>query len=134
MERARQLAGALFLLGVWATVAPYVGPALGFVVQTRSVNEFVTHTVPGVPVLAVGISVWATRRIPLPAALVAVLCGFWMSGTHLPLLLQAAAGGVDWPSAIWHSTPGLAIFVVSAAIATYAFLDERDRERDTSNR
>lgn len=130
MDRARQLAGTLFLLSIWATVAPYLGPTLGFVVQTRAVNEFVTHIVPGVPVLAVAVFAWAARRLPLPAALVAVLCGFWMSGTHLPLLLQAAQGAIDWPSAIWHSTPGLAIFVVSAAIATYALLEERDRERD----
>lgn len=132
MDRARQLAGTLFLLAVWATVAPYVGPTLGFVVQTRAVNEFVTHSVPGVPVLAVAAFAWAVRRFSLPTALVAVLCGFWMTGTHLPLLLQAANGGIDWPSAIWHSTPGLAIFVVSAAIATYAFLEERDRERDVT--
>lgn len=134
MDRARQLAGALLLLGVWATVAPYVGPTLGFVVQTRSINEAVTHIVPGVPVLAVAVFVLATRRFPLPAALVAVLGGFWMTGTHLPLLLQAAGGGIDWPSAIWHSTPGLTIFVVSAAIATYAFLEERDRDRNATSR
>lgn len=134
MDRARQLAGALLLFGVWATAAPYVGPTLGFVVQTRSVNEVVTHIVPGVPVLAVAVFVWATRRFPLPAALVAVLGGFWMTGTHLPLLLQAAGGGIDWPSAIWHSTPGLTIFVVSAAIATYAFLEERDRDRNATSR
>lgn len=130
MRRSRPLAGVLVLLGAWAVVAPYGGRPLGFVVQTLARTEFATHVVPGVPLLAVAAFALVTGRFPLPAALVGVLCGFWMSGTHLPLLLQAVQGTVSWPTALWHSTPGLAVFVLTAAIATDAWLEARDRERE----
>lgn len=129
MRRSRQIAGVLLVLAVWAVVAPYAGPPLGFVVQTLARTEFVTHVVPALPVLAVAAYAAATGRFPLPAALLALLCGFWMAGTHVPLVLQAASGGVDWPSALWHSVPTLTIFLVTAAVATAVWLDERDRER-----
>lgn len=132
MDRRRVLAGALILLGVWAAVAPYLGPSLGFMVQTESRIEFATHIVPGAPLLAVAVFALVTGRLPLPAALLGALCGFWMTGTHLPLLGQAAQGGVSWGSAVWHSTPGLAVFVLTAAAATYVWLEERDLERRTT--
>lgn len=132
MRRARQIAAVLLVLGAWALVAPYLGPPLGFVVETLARIEFLTHAVPAVPVLALGAYAAATGRFPLPATLLAVLCGLWMAGTHVPLVLQAARGGVDWPSALWHSIPTLTTFLVTAAIATVAWLDERDRERQAA--
>ena len=127
MRRSRQVAGVMLVLGVWAMIAPYVGPALGFVVQQTALTEFVDHVVPAVPVLVVAAYAAATGRFPLPAALLALLCGFWMAGTHVSLVGQAMTGRVDWPSALWHSVPTLTVFVVTAAIATVAWLDERDR-------
>lgn len=132
MRRWRYLAGALLLLGLWATVAPYLGRTLGFVVHTTGETEFVTHVVPAVPTLAVAVFVLVRGRFPLPAALVTVLCGMWMTGTHLPLLFQGVQGAVTMPTALWHSTPGVAIFVVAVAVATGAWLDERERERAES--
>lgn len=129
MRRARRLAVLLLVLGAWATVAPYAGPLMGWVVHTQPETEFFTHVVPAVPILAAAVWLWLTGRLPLPLALIAVLCGFWMTGTHLPLLFQAADGGVAWASALWHSIPGLTIFVLTAALATLAWLEERDRER-----
>jgi membrane protein DedA with SNARE-associated domain len=132
MRRSRQIAGVVLVLGVWAMIAPYLGPALGFVVQQTALTEFVDHVVPAVPVLVVAAYAAATGRFPLPAALLALLCGFWMAGTHVPLVGQAMTDRVDWPSALWHSVPTLTVFVVTAAIATVAWLDERDRERQAA--
>lgn len=134
MRAMRWLAVALLALGSWVVAAPYAGPALGFVVRTTAETEVVTHVVPGVPVLAVAAFVLVSGRFPLPAALVAVLAGMWMAGTHLPLVFQAFDGGVDMGSALWHSIPGTTIFVVAVAAATIAWLDERARERAATPR
>lgn len=132
MRGSRAIAGVMLVLGLWAVGAPYLGPSLGLVVETLARTEFLTHVVPAVPVVLVALYAVVTGRFPLTAALLALLCGFWMAGTHVPLVLQATNGGVDWPSALWHSVPTLGTFLLTAAITTVVWLEERDREREAA--
>ena len=134
MRRSRQIAGVVLVLGVWAMIAPYVGPALGFVVQQTALTEFVDHVVPAVPVLVVAAYAAATGRFPLPAALLALLCGFWMAGTHVPLVGQAVQGLVGFDAALFHSVPGFAILALAVVVAVWAWRAEAQAERAASGR
>lgn len=117
----RALPAAFLVLGLWGLLAPYVGPSLGFVILTRPVVEFVDHAVPGAVVLLVAGYGLVTARVPLPAALTLVLAGLWMTGTHIPLLIQASRDLAPMPASIFHSTPGIAIFVLAIATAVVAW-------------
>ncbi|HEX2027510.1 MAG TPA: hypothetical protein VHF25_05870 [Nitriliruptorales bacterium] len=118
------MGAALGLLGVWGTLAPYAGPPLGFVVVTRPVVEVVDHVLPGIVLLGVATFALVTGRLPLPLSLLAVLAGLWMAGTHVPLLAQAARGGVEVAAALWHSLPGLLLLVVAVGAAVVAWVQE----------
>ncbi len=119
-----RLAGALVVLGVLATVAPYAGRALGLAVDTRAIVEVLDHPVPGALVIAVGGYGTLRGRVPLPAALLATLAGFWMAATHLPLLAQVGDGRAQLDAALFHSLPGIGVLVVAIATAALAWFDE----------
>lgn len=123
---ARLLAAGLVLLAVVAGLAPYTGPLFGFVLLTRPLVEVVDHVVPAGAVVAVAGYGIASARLPLWAALVAVLAGFWMTATHVPLLAQAADGGIDLPTALWHSVPGIVLLLAAAGAAAVAWAGERE--------
>lgn len=106
---------AALLLGAWAVVAPYLGPIFGLVVITRPIVEVVDHVLPGLVVLGVALLTVLTGRLPLPAALLAVLASLWMAGTHIPLLLQVPSGGAQLSSALWHAAPGIVLFALMMA-------------------
>lgn len=120
----RRVAVTLLLLALWGTVAPYAGPPLGLVVQARPVVEVVDHVVPGMVLLAVGAFALAVARLPLEAALAAVLAGLWMTATHVPLLVQVGSGAVSLASALWHSVPGILLLIVASAAAVLAWGDQ----------
>ncbi len=119
------LAGAGFLVGAWSLLPPYRGPVL----NTADRVEFADHVVPGVVVIAVSalalvlglvLARRATTDLLFPAGLVIVLAGFWMTATHLPLVLQATRSEAPWGATIHHSLPGLAVLVLGVVwAATY---------------
>lgn len=113
------LAGAGLLVGAWALLPPYTGPALA----TADRVEFADHVVPGVAVIAISALAFALGRRPVgenvlfPAGLGVVLAGFWMTATHLPLVLQATRGEAPWGATVYHSLPGLAVLALGVVWA-----------------
>ena len=127
---ARLAAGALLLLGLWGAAAPYAGRALDLVVNTTATVEVVDHVVPGAVILAVAVFALVTARISLPAALLAALASFWMTATHVPLLLQVPKDQVGLAPALWHSLPGMAVFVVALAATVMAWRAAGESSRE----
>lgn len=124
------LAGAGVVVGAWALLPPYSGPAL----NTAARVEFADHVVPGVLVLAISIvSLLMARRdnadqLLFGAGLGVVLAGFWMVATHLPLVFQATRQQAPWGATLYHSAPGVAVLVLGAVWAlTY------NRSESTAN-
>lgn len=115
-------------LGVAGLVAPYVSRGVGLPVPVAPSVEVVDHVLPGLVVLAAAGAVLAIRRFSLVATLVATLAGFWISATHLPLLLQANRGEESWPAALIHSTGGILILVAAAVGAVLAWEEEPGSE------
>lgn len=108
------LLAAGLIVGVWATLPPFVGPGL----TTELSTEIVDHPVPSLFVLAVvAWASWARRASELrlfAAGLTIVLAGVWMTATHLPLVAQAVSGQVGWAPTISHTLPGLAVLGLGA--------------------
>ncbi|MGQ0744469.1 MAG: hypothetical protein ACT4OS_09075 [Acidimicrobiales bacterium] len=101
--------------GTWALLPAFSGPALA----TARRVEIADHVIPGVILLAVSATVLAvTARHALPATillsagLAVVLCGLWMTLTHLPLAVLASKGQAPWAATVYHTAPGLAILAV----------------------
>lgn len=113
------LAGAGLLVGAWALLPPYSGPIL----NTADQVEFADHVVPGIAVIALSLAavVFARRasngNLLFAAGLGIVLAGFWMTATHVPLVLQATRGEAPWGATIYHSLPGLAVLALGVAWA-----------------
>lgn len=113
------LAGLGLLVGGWALLPPYSGPAL----NTADTVELVDHVVPGVVVIATALGSFLLGRdgrrsqMLFPTGLVIVLAGFWMTATHLPLVLQATRQQAPWGATIYHSLPGLAVLLLGVAWA-----------------
>ena len=120
------------VVGAWALLPPYIGPPLA----TRARDEFADHVVPGIALIAIAAACLgaSTRRIDPTLAFVAglavVLAGFWMTATHVPLVLQASRGQAPWGATIFHSLPGLAVMAVGGFWAARFWGDETDADRD----
>lgn len=116
--------GLGLLIGGWALIPPYSGPAL----DTAQRVEIADHVVPGIFVLATSIGSLvvgrrrATGALAFLAGLGIILAGVWMTATHVPLVLQAARQEAPWGATVYHSLPGLAVLGLGAAWA-YAFRD-----------
>jgi len=127
MERGfwlgRDGAGMFLALGFWNSLAPFAGHALDLAVNTRTTVEVVDHVIPGVVVVLVAAGGLRLKRIPLWALLLAVLAGFWATATHLPLLLQVP-DQVGLATALWHSTPGVFLFLFAGILAVAAWNEE----------
>lgn len=119
----RSFGFSALLLGAWAVAAPYLGPILGLVVATRPIVEVVDHVLPGLAVLGIALLTILTGRLPLAAALLAVLASLWMAGTHIPLLLQVRSGGAQLPSALWHAAPGILLLTLTVAAAVVVWTE-----------
>lgn len=111
----------LFLVGIWGLVAPYLSTALGYPIPVPAKVEFVDHVIPGIVIL--GAALWAifSGRLPLMAALLATLGGFWMTMTHLPALRDGFRGLISMQAALIHSLPGLLILAVAGAASIKAY-------------
>jgi hypothetical protein len=113
------LAGAGLLAGAWALLPPYTGPEL----TTAARVEFADHVVPGVVVVVISALALAVARrtgagrLMFAAGLGIVLAGFWMTATHLPLVLQATRGQAPWGATVYHSLPGVAVLVLGVVWA-----------------
>ncbi len=112
---SRVLAASFLLVALWGTLAPYVGRPIGLVVVTQPVVEVVDHVVPGIAVLGIAFSWLTTGRMSRIGVLAVGLAGMWMTGTHVPLLLQAIEGGASPAAALFHSVPGIMIFLLATA-------------------
>lgn len=125
------LAGAGFLAGAWALLPPYTGPAL----NTAARVEFADHVVPGVAVVAISaLALVVARRsggdrFLFGAGLGVILAGFWMTATHLPLLLQATRAQAPWGATVYHSLPGLAVLVLGVVWAVVYRSDEATEDQ-----
>ena len=118
--RLRPIAAAIAAFGGWAITVPYLGSAAGLELDVPARVEFVDHVVPGVVAVAAAAWLLAAARDgePTLAALVAagacVLAGFWISATHLTLLIDAARGAAPAGASLLHGTAGPALLAVSA--------------------
>ncbi len=123
------LVGLGLLVGCWAFLPPYTGPAL----NTSDRVEFVDHVVPAIVIITISVLALLFGRRPagtsvlFPAGLGIFLAGFWMTATHAPLVLQATRDQAPWGATIYHSAPGLAVLALGAAWAfTFRTLAEDD--------
>lgn len=99
------------VVGLWAFLPVYTGPELNVAQRV----EIADHLIPGLVVLAACAAAMALRlraTMLLVAGMAVALAGFWMTATHLPLVVQATDGQVPWTSAIYHTLPGLAVLGV----------------------
>lgn len=126
MERTASRAWTLIVLAVAGALPPYLGPVLGFELNTRDIVEVVDHVLPAVAVGAVGIAALVRDRIGLVGGVVSFLGGLWMAGTHVPLLLQIPSGRVTPGTAAFHSTPGFVLLAVGA-LALFVWTAQEER-------
>jgi len=78
-------------------------------VSTSDTLEALTHAVPGALVLVLAaIALVGNARAVAPATAM-VAAGMWMTGTHLPLLIDASQGRIEWAAALWHSVPAIVV-------------------------
>jgi len=109
-REVRLLGGLLLAVGLWGTVAPYIGPD----VMVEAIVELVDHVVPGVVVLGVALLWLYRRRLGLVSAGLSVLAALWMVATHVPLLAQAVRGETPWAGSLWMFVPSALLLGLSA--------------------
>jgi hypothetical protein len=102
----------------WAVVVPYVADALGLELDVAASTEVIDHVVPGVLAAGLGAVLFgdARRAGQLPwllAAGAAFLTGFWITATHVPLLLEAADGASPWGASLVHLSAGPPVALVA---------------------
>ena len=115
----------LVVAALWATVVPYLARALDLRVEVPASVEIVDHVVPGVLALAAA-AVWLAllrRRAGRPnelaslvAPALAFLAGFWITATHVPLVIDAAQGAVPWGPALLHGSAGPPLAVLGLLV------------------
>lgn len=111
---------ALAALGAWTIILPYLGRAIGLVVDVASKVEIVDHVIPGVLVATIGsyLAINAHRKAPpgLSRTIGGAICflaGFWIFATHVPLVADAADGRAAWGATVWHASTALPIVGLS---------------------
>lgn len=118
------LLGALIVVAVIGSVAPWIAKAVGLPLPVATSLEIIDHVVPGIVVVGASALV-LSGRLPVFAALLATLAaalgGLWMAATHVPLLWQARTVMVDWPTALTHSVPVIATFALTIPPAVWAW-------------
>ena len=126
----RRLALAGLVVGAWAILPPYSGPAL----NTSSRVEVADHVVPGVVVLLVSAATLAIARggprpgtLPFVLGLVVLLAGIWMTATHVPLvgqaLREATRDQAPAGAVAYHTVPGLAVVALGVVWAAAHWSD-----------
>ena len=110
----------LCALGAWTIGVPFLGRAIGLVVNVRVDVEVVDHVLPGT-VVALFAGYLAIRArgggTPEPRRTVCscfcFLAGFWVLATHVPLIHQAIQGKAGWGPTLWHVSTAPPIVVLS---------------------
>jgi hypothetical protein len=126
------------VVAFWATLPKYSGPTL----VTAPGKEVADHVIPGIVVGIASLVALAARKreggpglTTFGCACVALLAGFWMVATHVPLLAQAARGDAPWAATIYHSSAAFAVFGFGLLWTTVhwpdltAAMEEDDRNR-----
>lgn len=125
----------LCALGLWAAAVPYLGPPLGFELDVADRVEVVDHVVPGAVVLVACLGVLAYSRAgrgsaddvaPLAGIGLALLAGFWVTATHVPLIAEAARGESPWGATLWHNSAGLPLLLVAGVLLVGPLLGRGD--------
>lgn len=119
---------AVAACGAFSIAVPLLGRSLALSVGAPASREVASHVVPGVVALVA--SAWALRAISrgrgdvssqlLILSTVMGVAGSAISIWHLPLLREAAAGLVRWDVALFHSSLGPPILLLSGWIAVRA--------------
>jgi hypothetical protein len=132
---ATKLALAVGVLGAYSIVVPFLGDAIGLDINVAAKLEVVDHVIPGVvAALSAAFAYGKLRSGTAGASLAylaavgaAILAGLWITTTHIPLLLQAGRDSVGWAPALWHSIPGIPVFILAGVL--YAVSPTEDKER-----
>lgn len=114
--------------GAFSIAVPVLGRTLALSVGVPTSRELASHVVPGIVALvasALALRAISRGRGDVPGQLlilsaVMALAGSAISIWHLPLLREAAAGLVRWDVALFHSSLGPPILLLSGWIATRA--------------
>lgn len=119
LERA--VPGLLLVLGAAAASAPYASRALGFTIDVSAAVEVLDHVVPGAAVLGLSArALWARSGTSLASALACVLAGFWITMTHVGLLVDPGSADARLAAALIHAVPGLTVLVVAIVASVIA--------------
>lgn len=118
--KARLVGGLLLGIGIWGTIAPYIGPE----VTVRAIVEVVDHVVPGVVVLGVALLYLYRKRVDLVTAGLTFLAALWMFATHVPLLAQAVNGETPWAGSLWMFVPSALVLGSGLWAIVLAWRDE----------
>lgn len=115
----------LIPLAVWLAVIPYIAPSFGWGVDLGpdgAIIEFVDHVLPAIVIVLSVSAALALRHRPsrglafAAAGGLSLLAGLWSFSTHVPLVAQAADGGVSWGSALFHSSAGPVVMVAALIV------------------
>jgi tetratricopeptide (TPR) repeat protein len=119
------LIDALAVLGIWAVLIPWLGPAFGYAPESVLRLELADHVVPGL--LVIGLSLLCLPRVVsgvlaewrgLPIVCAAdIAAGMWMVAAHAPLLVQAAQRQRSWNLALFHSSAAFGVLAMAAYLA-----------------
>jgi hypothetical protein len=129
----------LAILGLLATLPPYLGPPLGLKLGKIAHSvEIVDHVIPGVLIFLCAGASWFLLRagrikensLGLAGAVaVCMLAGVWQTSSHVPLVLDGGQPQSPWGAVIWHSTLGPIIVVLSFWLVLRALSEEPAAQR-----
>ena len=129
------LYGALIMFGAAAALAPFLGPFLGVRLDSQWPAKLADHALPGALVIAaaVGLALGEAshRRPRVSLTFLALLGGVWMSGSHLPLVVQAVRGHAGWIATLWHALPAVLVLATSGLLVARALMVRDLQERGT---
>jgi Na+-transporting methylmalonyl-CoA/oxaloacetate decarboxylase beta subunit len=94
---------------------PYTGPSL----NTETRVEVADHVVPGVVLIVLSVILVLLERqrsfsptLRLAAGFATLLCGIWMTSTHIPLVAQAMRDEVSAGATAYHAVPSLVVLAL----------------------
>jgi hypothetical protein len=102
------------VVGVWAMLPPYLTPKLDVARSAKLAD----HVIPGILVMLlslsrlVGIGHTEGQLGGLLTGMAALMTGFWMTATHVPLWFELGTANATLPVVANHSAPGLALLVL----------------------
>jgi hypothetical protein len=130
------LYGALIMFGAAAALAPFTGPAFGIRLDSQWSARLADHALPGALVIAaaVGLAVGEAshRRPRVSLTFLTLLGGVWMSGSHLPLVVQAVRGHAGRIATLWHALPAVLVLATAGLLVARALMMREVQERGTS--